>query len=194
MSSWGNTDSIYDKPHWSEERQVRPFASLVTANNTTSGNTIVFVGSGANTAANIGIAAGMYIYGTNASITGEQEFFTSNNYVVSVSVNTVRLANNVMGSIASGTSLDFGTNILYNQNTANTYFGDTVLVSSSRLANTVGFANTSTAHVGWQHVTTGTGGRAGRVQVETLVALSNTAIANTNSGRTSNTNTYYTGV
>ena len=84
MPSWGNTDSIYDKPHWPQDRQVRPFASLVTANNTTSGNTIVFVGSGANTAANIGITAGMYIYGTNASITGEQEFFTSNNYVVSV--------------------------------------------------------------------------------------------------------------
>lgn len=180
--------------HTGRKTQVRPFATLVTANTTSSGNTIVFVGSGANTAANVGIVAGMYIYGTNASITGEQEFFTSNNYVVSVSINTVRLANNVMGSIPSGTSLDFGTNILYNQDTANTYFGDTVIVSSSRFTNTVGFANTSTAHVGWQHVTTGTGGRAGRVQVETLVALSNVAIANTNSGRTSNTNTYYTGV
>jgi len=45
-----------------------------------------------------------------------------------------------------------------------------------------------------KHVTTGTCCRACRVQVETLVALSNTAIANTNSGRTSNTNTYYSGV
>mgnify|MGYP003703664005 CR=1 FL=1 len=94
----------------------------------------------------------------------------------------------------AGSGLDADTVDGYNQDTANTYFGDTVIVSSTRLANTAGFANTSTAHVGWQHVTTGTGGRAGRVQVETLVALSNVAIANTNSGRTSNTNTYYTGV
>ena len=130
MPAWGNTDSIYDKPHFPAERQVRLFATLVTANNTTSGNTIVFVGSGANTAANIGITAGMYIYGTNASVSGEQDFFTSNNYVTSVSINTVRFANNVMGSIASGSSLDFASNVLYHQNTANTYFGDTVLVRS----------------------------------------------------------------
>jgi hypothetical protein len=195
MPSWGNTDSIYDKPHFPAERQVRPFATLTTYNITASGNTIIFVGSGATTPANVGIVAGMSAYQSNLSITGEQEFFASNNTVKSVTGNVVVFTTNVMGSIPAGTSIDFGIPIAYNQDTANTYFADTVLVSTSRLPNTSpGFANTATAHIGWQHVTTGTGGRAGRVQVETLVALSNVVTSNTLSGNTSNSSTFYRGV
>lgn len=194
MSSWGNTDSLADKPHFPQERQVRPFITLTTNGAVNSGNTIVFTGTGSLTAANLGVVAGMSAYAANVSSTGEQEFFVANNTVKSVTGNTVVLNSNVFGNVPNGSSIDFGVSIQYNQDTANTYFSDTVLVSTTRLANTAGFANTATAHAGWQHVTTGTGGRAGRVQVETLVALSNTAVANTNSGRTSNTNTYYTGV
>ena len=195
MPSWGNTDSIYDKPHFPMERQVRPFATLTTYNTTASGNTIIFVGTGATTPANVGIVAGMSAYNSNLSITGEQEFFASNNTVKSVTGNVVVFTANVMGSIPAGSSVDFAYPIQYNENGANTYFSDTVLVSSTRLPNTsAGFANTSTAHVGWVRVTTGTGGRAGREQVEVLVALANTATSNTLSGNTSNSITYYAGL
>ena len=195
MPSWGNTDSIYDKPHFPQDRQVRPFATLTTYNTTASGNTIIFSGSGSTTPANVGIVAGMSAYQTNLSITGEQEFFASNNTVKSVTGNVVVFTTNVMGSIPAGTSVDFGIPISHNQDTANTYFSDTVLVSTSRLPNTSAvLANTATAHQGWVHVTTGTGGRAGRIQAEVMIALSNTAIANTNSGNTSNSTAYYSGV
>lgn len=195
MSAWGNTDSIYDKPHFSRERQVRPFATLTTYNTTASGNTIIFVGTGATTPANVGIVAGMSAYNSNLSITGEQEFFASNNTVKSVTGNVVVFTANIMASIPSGASVDFAYPIQHSENGANTYFSDTVLVSSTRLPNTsAGFANTATAHVGWVRVTTGTGGRAGREQVEVLVALSNTATSNTLSGNTSNSITYYAGL
>lgn len=196
MPSWGNTDSIYDKPHFPEERQVRPFATLTTYSTTASGNTIIFSGSGSTTPANVGIVAGMSAYQTNLSITGEQEFFASNNTVKSVTGNVVVFTTNVMGSIPAGTSIDFGIPIGYNQDTANTYFADTVLVSNTRIANATfgGATNHATAHQGWVHVTTGTGGRAGRVQVETLVALSNVVTSNTLSGNTSNSITYYAGL
>lgn len=196
MPSWGNTDSIYDKPHWSNERQVRPFITLTTNGAVSTGNTIIFAGTGSSTAANLGIVAGMSAYSANLSITGEQEFFVSNNTVKSVSGNSVVFTANVLGTIASGTSIDFGIPIVYNQDTANTYFSDTVIVSTTRLANATfgGATNHATAHIGWQHVVTGTGGRAGRVQVETLVALSNVATSNTLSGNTSNSQTYYAGL
>jgi hypothetical protein len=196
MPSWGNTDSIYDKPHFPQERQVRPFITLTTNGTVNSGNTIVFTGTGALTAANLGIVAGMSAYSANLSISGEQEFFVSNNTVKSVTGNNVVFNTNVFGSIPSGTNIDFAYVIQNNQDSANTYFSDTVLVSQTRLANaSFGEAtNHATAHQGWVHVTTGTGGRAGRVQAEVLVALANTAVANTGSGYTSNSTAYYTGL
>ena len=197
MPSWGNTDSIYDKPHWPKERQVRPFVTLVTSNtNVTTGNTIVFVGTGSSTAANLGIVAGMSAYAANLSITGEQEFFVANNTVVSVTGNSVVFKANVFGIVPAGTSVDFGIPIQYNEAGANTYFGDTVLVSTARLANASfgGATSRATAHQGWVHVKTGTGGRSGRVQVETLVALANVTTSNTISGNTSNSLSYYFGL
>ena len=50
------------------------------------------------------------------------------------------------------------------------------------------------SHVGWNKVTTFTGGRAGRVQTETLVVLANPVASNTISGNTSNSLTYFAGV
>jgi hypothetical protein len=139
----------------------------------------------------------MFVYGANVSITGEREFFTSNNRVLSVSGNNVTLANAVFGNVASGLVLDFGTSIVYNSNTANNYLRDTVLVTRGRLANS-SFGNTArssaVAHAGWVYTTTGTGGRAGRVQTEVLVALANTSASNTASGNTSNSQTFYSGL
>lgn len=200
MPSWGNTDSIYDKPHFPYERQVRPFTlALTTANLTQTGaTTIVFNGGATNliNAQSLGITAGMFVYAANVAITGEQEFFTSNNSVASVSGNNVTLANAVFGNVASGLFLDFGTSIVYNSNTANTYNQDTIMVTPGRLAN-ASFGNTArhaVAHAGWVYTTTGTGGRAGRVQTEVLVALANTSASNTRSGNTSNSQTYYSSV
>jgi hypothetical protein len=200
MPAWGNTDSIYDKPHFPFERQVRPFSfKLTTANLTQTGaTTIVFNGGATNliNAQSLGVKAGMFIYGANVAITGEQEFFTSNNSVASVSGNNVTLANAVYGNVASGLTLDFGTYIGYNTNTSNTYFADTIMVTPGRLAN-ASFGNTvrhSVAHIGWVYTTTGTGGRAGRVQTEVLVAIANTSASNTASGNTSNSQTYYSGI
>jgi hypothetical protein len=201
MSQWGNTDAASDKPLFPYERQVRPFSfSLTTANLTQTGaTTIVFNGGATNliNAQSLGIRAGMFVYAANVSITGEKEYFTANNSVASVSGNNVVLANAVFGNVASGLILDFGTSIVYNSNTANTYNQDTIMVTPGRLANS-SFGNTArssaVAHAGWVYTTTGTGGRAGRVQTEVLVALANTSASNTGSGNTSNSQTYYSSV
>lgn len=61
------------------------------------------------------------------------------------------------------------------QNYTNTYSNNTVLVTATRLANantTTGVSSKQTAHIGWVNYSVGTGGRAGRVQSEVLVALS----------------------
>ena len=65
----------------------------------------------------------------------------------------------------------------------NTYSNNTVLVTATRLANantSQGVSSKQTAHTGWVHYETGTGGRAGRVQSEVLVALSSPSSANAN--------------
>jgi hypothetical protein len=63
------------------------------------------------------------------------------------------------------------------------YSNNTILVTSTRLANansTQGVSTRQTAHTGWVHYSKGTGGRAGRVQSEVLVALSTHTSANAN--------------
>jgi hypothetical protein len=195
MPAWGSTDSIYSKPLFPVERQVHDFIVLTTANNTTSGNTIVFQGTGALTAANLGVIPGMYITtpgtgspGTltsNIGVSGEPGFFISNVAVVSVTGNVVRLTSSVTGNIAAGTLLEFDNVISWPAGTANTYNQDTILVTPTRLANnTVNVGKTST---GWMYVlkTTNGGDGAVRYRSEVLVALANTLATNTASGNTS---------
>jgi len=203
MPSWGNTDSAQSKPHFPEERQVRPFASLITANVTAAGTqTITFTGTGAQTAANVGITVGMWPYGGGPGVltgTGQRDFFKGNNTVASVSTNngannTVAFTKATTASIPAGTTITFDTAINYNNPvTANT-FDDTVIVSATRLANATNFSTKATPHTGWVRVKTGTGGRTGRVQVEVLVALANVQTSNTLSGNTSNSLIYYAGL
>ncbi|NBP03763.1 MAG: hypothetical protein EBU90_27420, partial [Proteobacteria bacterium] len=193
--SWGNTDSIYDKPHWSKERQVRFTTTLATGNTVASGNTLYF---GTSTdVSNSAIVAGMSVVALNVGTSGEPGFFKSNTTVASVTANTVVLSQNILASVPSGTVLEFDTPISYPAGErSSTYNQDTVLVTGTRLANaTFGDAtNHATAHQGWVYVTTGTGGRSGRVQTEVLVTLANPTAANTLSGNTSNIQTYYAGV
>jgi len=203
MPSWGNTDSAQAKPHFPEERQVRPFASLITANVTAAGTqTITFTGTGAQTAANVGITAGMWPYGGGPGVltgTGQRDFFKGNNTVASVSTNngannTVAFTKPTTASIPAGTTITFDTAIVHNGVYSANTFDDTVIVSSTRLSNTSIFSSKATPHTGWIRVKTGTGGRGGRVQVEVLVALANVQTSNTFSGNTSNSLVYYAGL
>lgn len=72
------------------------------------------------------------------------------------------------------------------------YSNNTILVTSSRLANansSFGIKNNQTAHQGWVNYTVGTGGRAGRIQSEVLVALSEPSSVDANSAKP-----YFTGI
>jgi hypothetical protein len=205
MPSWGNTDSVYDKPHWPKERQGRPVVRLATANQQTSGNTLYFTASDVSAYA---IANGMYVSSSNTlpdvSITGEAGFLSANNTVNNVLGGLVRLANNIMRTVPAGQLIEFDLPIAYQASErSSTYNQDTVLVTQTRLANAV-FANSTVyssaalansggaaAHSGWVNVVTGTGGRQGRVQTEVLIALANASATIAYSGNTSNIATYY---
>lgn len=195
MSTWGNSDASGSKPKFNKERQVR---KTVFLNTTTIGvaNVLAF----SSNIANFGIANGMVVNVVNspgANTSPTPGFFTSNAIVINANTvgNTVTLSRHVTTSSVN-TSIQFDTVIPYTSGEeANTYFADTVLATRTRIANTasLGISANSTAHTGWVKVTIGTGGRAGRVQTEVLVALSNTAASSTASGNTSNSRVYYAG-
>lgn len=210
MPAWGNTDNHNQKPKWDAEREVRQVVSLTTASQTNAGNTtvsLVYNDGAQNNVANIGVAIGQYVYFVSGlDGNGTPGFFESNTKVQSISGNTVTLTNPAFNTIPTGVNASFDTAIVYNSNKTSevNYNADTVLVTPTRLANAV-FAGTypsanlansggAAAHAGWVKTTTGTGGRAGRVQTEVLVALANPVAANTLSGNTSNSGTYFAGV
>jgi hypothetical protein len=205
MALWGNTDSANSKPHLPVERQVRAVATLVTANATTAGNTIVFT-----TAPSVGLV-GSYVYtdrssDANAAISrffdtslvdqNDAAYFKANNTVVSVDAanNLVRLANNVVATLAIGKTVYFANAIVQNTGSAeaNTYHQDTILVTPTRLANnTVAIGNLNT---GWVNVRKKINNDSTvRYIHETLVCLSDPVASNTNSGNTS-FGQMYTGV
>lgn len=195
MSSWGNTDTANSEPLWPKLREVRDFANLTTANSTSSGaTTIIFNGVGANTAANIGIVAGMYASATNLSAANSDPgFFKSNVRVTAVTTNVVTFSAATFGSIAANSTVQFDAVIPYTSGEeANTYVADTILVTATRIVNAnIIIANTGT---GWTHVykTTNNDGTI-RYRKEVLVALANGRASNTFSGNTSQ-NTIYRGV
>lgn len=198
MPSWGNTDSVADKPHFSKERQVRQSTiPLTTANSTSAGGTtIVFTGVGALTAANLGVVAGMSAFSPSANVSssGEPEFFIANNRVASVTGNVVVMTSAVSGIVAAGQTVEFSAPIPYaNGEEANTYNQDTILVTVSRLANAA--VNVNHSHAGWTHVYKTTNGSDGAVRYrsETLVATANAVASNTASGNTSQAQ-IYTGI
>jgi len=212
MPTWGNTDNHNQKPKWSLDREVRLTASFTAANVTNTGNTVVtlvYNDGGQNNVANAGVTSGQYVYFvTGTAGNGYPGFFASNTQVDYVSGNNVALTNASFNNTPAGTLATFDTAIAYNSNKpyeAN-FNKNTVLVTTTRLANAVFAggsqysnsalfaAGSAAAHAGWVNVVTGTGGRAGRVQTEVLVALANPIAANTLSGNTSNSLTYYTGL
>ena len=205
MPAWSNTDNHASKPKWDTERETRATVTATTANSTAaSANTILFTG----TAAPTGVVVGQSVYAANLSANGVGSMFKSNNQVAGISGNLVSFTANTFGTIPSGTVIEFDTAIVYNSNKPIevNYNSDTVLVTPTRLANAVFASGTNytsaqlassggaSAGSGWNKVTTFTGGRAGRVQTEVLVALANPVAANTLSGNTSNSGTYFAGV
>jgi hypothetical protein len=77
----------------------------------------------------------------------------------------------------------FITHIGRDQAYTNDYSNNTILVTATREANAnvaYGVSSKQTAHTGWVHYEKGTGGRAGRIQSEVLVALSSPTSANVN--------------
>lgn len=208
MPLWGNTDTANNKPHFSELREVVPVTSFVTANATTAGNTIV-VTSATNLSL---ISAGMYVYSADANNAvsraakdlsiidaNEASFWRSNNTVVSVDSANVRfrIQNNVMGTLAAGSTVYIGEKLVqHTGTTAVNAANDTILVTASRMANTQGttygggstVANTKLGNVnaGWNRITRKINNDGTvRFLKETLVALANPTAANTQSGNTS---------
>jgi hypothetical protein len=222
MPAWSNTDAPNSKPKFSAERQTRELVQLTVANTaysnlslggTNSSITFTYsdgfsLANNGSNLANIGVAAGQYVYASNVAGNGVAGFFSSNNTIASVTGNTITLTNPYFGNVTVGSIVEVDKAIVFNSNKTSevNYNRDTVMVTPTRLANatfangsqytTSALANTgaSSAHAGWVRVTTGTGGRAGRVQTEVLVALANSSASNTTSGNTSNSGTYYTGV
>jgi len=70
-AAWGNTDSANSKPLFPKERETRNFIYLTTANSTVAGvRSIQFAGTGALTAANLGITVGMVASTPNTVVGG----------------------------------------------------------------------------------------------------------------------------
>lgn len=208
MPLWGNTDSANNKPHFSELREVVPVTSFTTANATVAGITLV-ARSNANFSS---ISAGMLVYSLDANNAvsraakdlsiidvNEAAFWLSNNAVVSVDAGNSRITmtNAVMGTVANGSTIIIGEKLRYHANTvALNAANDTILVTSTRMANTQGttnaagstVANTRLGNVnaGWNRITRKINNDGTvRFLKETLVALANPTAANTQSGNTS---------
>ena len=200
MSAWSNTDAQANtKPKFPDLRQVREVYQLTTANSTASGAAtvvLVYNDGGQNNVANVGVIVGSYAYGPGLSANGTSNFFAGNTRVTSVTGNLITFSTGTTAIVPAGTLLEFDQQIKWQTGVANTYNQDTILVTDTRGANaswgTAGHAEG--AHSGWVHVVSGTGGRLGRKQVETLVCLSNAIAYNALSGNTSNSGTYYAGL
>jgi len=217
MSAWSNNDNHNSKPKFNYEREVTTAVQIPVYAGNTAGNNVIKVNyyDGAqNNVANIGIVAGQYVYfwaqGNTASNGGQAGngvpgIFASNTQVLSTSGNTITLSTALFGAVNTAFTAEFDNATVYNSNKPYevNYNADTVLITPTRMANAVfaGTANSGSynlnsgmSHAGWNKVTTFTGGRAGRVQTETLVILANPTAANTLSGNTSNSLTYFGGV
>ena len=217
MSAWSNNDNHNSKPKFNQERETTTAVQLPVFAGNTAGNNVISVkynDGGQNNVANVGIVAGQYVYfwaqGTSASGGGQSGngvpgLFASNTQVLSTSGNTVTLSTNLSGTVTTAFTAEFDNAVVYNSNKPYevNYNADTVMITPTRMANAIfaGTANSGSynlnsgmSHAGWNKVTTFTGGRAGRVQTETLVVLANPVASNTISGNTSNSLTYFAGV
>ena len=203
MPIWGNTDRANNKPLFPEMREVVEVASLVTANATTAGNTIIFTTNPTTS----GITAGMYAYSLNAnnslsrffdtSIVTDVDYYRANNSVRAIADaanGVITFANNVIGTVASGERIYFGTAINYGANAQSRFANDTILVTSTRLANALIAGANSGIHQGWNRFTYKVNNDGTKRQLrETLVVLANPTALNVSSANTS-TNSVFSGL
>jgi hypothetical protein len=206
MPLWGNTDRANSEPLLPENREVRPVATLVTANATALGtNEIIFTTSPAAA----GIANGMYVYATannglsrffDTSIIdpNDIDFKRSNNSVAVLRTGAanvrIQFANNTVAPIAAGETIYFATAINHGTNTAARFANDTIMVTSTRLANALIAGANSGIHQGWNRFTYKVNNDGTKRQLrETLVVLANPSALNVSSGNTS-TNSVFSGL
>jgi hypothetical protein len=200
MPLWGNTDTANNKPKFGFLRQTRDLQQFTVANTALSGNTVITVtytdGTPGSNVANLGLTAGMSVYGTNVAIGGTAGFFKSNNQVLRVSGNNIVLLNPVIGNVNTGIILEIDTSIAFNNPFTQNTFSDTILVTPTRLANTQGtsnpqgstVANTLLGNVnqGWNLIQKKVNSDGTiRFLKETLVCLANPVASNTSSANTS---------
>jgi len=206
MPLWGNTDRANSEPSFPENREVIPVATLVTANATALGtNEIVFTTSPAAA----GVANGMYAYATannglsrffDTSIIDQNDisFKRGNNSVAVVRTGAanirVQFANNTVAPIAAGETIYFATTINHGTNAASRFANDTIMVTATRLANTLIAGANNGIHTGWNRFTYKVNNDGTKRQLrETLVVIAAPTALNVSSGNTS-TNSVFQGV
>jgi hypothetical protein len=206
MPLWGNNDRANSEPLFPENREVVPVATLVTANATALGtNEIIFTTNPTTS----GIANGMYVYATannglsrffDTSIIDQQDisFKRGNNSVAVIRTGAanirVQFANNTVAPIAAGETIYFATAINHGTNAAARFANDTILVTSTRLANTLIAGANNSVHQGWVRYTYKVNNDGTKRQLrETLVVIAAPTALNVSSGNTS-TNSVFQGV
>jgi len=206
MPLWGNNDRANSEPLFPENREVIPVATLVTANATALGtNEIIFTTNPTTS----GIANGMYVYATannglsrffDTSIIDQQDisFKRGNNSVAVIRTGAanirVQFANNTVAPIAAGETIYFATAINHGTNAASRFANDTILVTSTRLANTLIAGANNGVHTGWNRFTYKVNNDGTKRQLrETLVVIAAPTALNVSSGNTS-TNSVFQGV
>lgn len=180
MAMAGRTDAYKDKPKFPVE-QFQTGLITLSANATPSGTNTIAFPQGSTTL----IAANQVANGVNvASTLGLPGFNLINGpLVVSKTSNSVTLSANVVGNINAGQRITFSKPMLsFNNHTADSYNANTVYVSVTRMKTANHWANVQVSAPGHVHVRRGSGGRAGRIQTETLVVISNTSATITGSG------------
>ena len=198
MSAWKNTDARINKPKFNAERETRKFAQFTVLTGNTAGNNIIqvsYTDGGQNNVANIGVAAGQYVYFWTGGFStnnggqagnGVPNMFASNTTVSSISGNTITLGSALFNTVTAGFGVEFDKAIAYPaaKTAEKTYNADTVLVTPTRLANNA--VPLGSVNVGWNVIRKKTNNDGSvRYQAETLVALASPTAANTASGNTS---------
>jgi hypothetical protein len=206
MPLWGNTDRANSEPLLPQNREVRDVATLITANATALGtNEIVFTTDPTLS----GIANGMYVYATannglsrffDTSIIDQNDiaFKRSNNSVAVIRTGAanirVRFANNTVAPIAAGETIYFATAVNHGTNAAARFANDTIMVTATRLANSLIAGANNGVHTGWNRFTYKVNNDGTKRQLrETLVVIAAPTALNVSSGNTS-TNSVFQGV
>ena len=205
MPLWGNTDSANNEPHFPTLRETVVVGSLLTTNAVLSGNKVWFTENVPAT-----IAAGLYVYGGDdannaiSRVAKDLSFFDqndigywrSNNSVSAVSGNTITLTNNVSGVYGASKRVYFATGLNRGTRPDSNAANDTILITTTRMANTSGTAGRGGSNVsntqlgsvnaGWNRITRKINNDGTiRFLKETLVALANPTASNTSSANTS---------